>query len=130
MEPDHAVTRVADIILLGPACRACPPAAQDALPEFAVCERFIAEVAQEPGETPGILVRGFALFPHAGDVTLQAGDKVLAAFLVAVTSRGSAFPDFQSVPPSAQGWCPSPARMSSTMTSVLRRLRGLLLYLL
>ena len=124
MKPNHAVARVADIILVGPAGGARPPAAQDALPEFAVCERLVAEVAQEPGETPGVLVRGFALFPHSGDITLQAGDKVLAVLLVAVTSRGSAFPDFQSVPPSAQGWCPSPSRMSLTKTSVFRRLQG------
>lgn len=125
VEPDHTVAGIADIILLCPARRACPPAAEDALPQFTVCKRLIAQVAEKTGETPGVLLRGLALFPQARDITLQTGDKVPALFLVTVTSRGFAFPEFQSVPPFVQWWCPSPARRSLTTTCVFRRLRGL-----
>lgn len=77
MERYHPVAGIADIIILRPARRAGPSAAQDALPEVSVRKWAVAEITEEPGEARGIPVRGFPLFSDAWNVLPDAGYQIL-----------------------------------------------------
>ena len=71
VQRDHPVARVADVKFRCPAGRACPSPAQDALPEFMIGERAVAEIAEEPREVCRVLVGGLPLASHHWDVFFQ-----------------------------------------------------------
>lgn len=68
MDFDDAGAGLAGIVLIFPACIACPPPAQDTLPELGFCMRGATEIAHELGETVGILHGGIPGFSHRRDL--------------------------------------------------------------
>lgn len=77
MQRDHPVAGIADIILLGPAGGTGPSSAQDALPQFRVGKRAVAEVTGKPRKARRIFIRAIPLLPDARDVLPDAGYKIL-----------------------------------------------------
>lgn len=77
MESYHSFAGITNVILLCPAGGAGPSAAKGALPEIGIRIWAAAEIAEVPGETSGIPVRIFPLFPYLWNIFPDTGYQVL-----------------------------------------------------
>ena len=82
-----AVTGVADVIFLGPAVLAAPPAADAALPDLMDGEGGVAEVAEILGEAAAVPGRELPLLPGLAYLLPELVEEVRTVCLAPVTSE-------------------------------------------